>query len=328
MVRIVFIGVLVGALLSSAGCLIEGWDPGYGKRDRDAGGNITTWDLMPEDEFDMGTLVPSQWIKVKAGTFSMGSPTTEKCRQPAGVPETQHQVTLSRDFEILTTEVTQKQFESLLGFNPSRFSTCGGTCPVEQVQWRTATAYCNALSRVRGYKRCYYCKGSGIALSCQVPGTYHHSEIYKCPGYRLPTEAEWEYAYRAGSTTAFYGGEIQTCDGNDDTLAPLAWYLRNSNLTTHPVAQKKPNAWGLYDMAGNVWEYCHDWLQQDLGKQAINDPMGMEPGKLPQRLLKGGSALLYPQEARAAFREGYNPALPDKGEPRIIGFRCVRTLNP
>ena len=154
---------------------------------------------------------------IPAGTFTMGSPENELGRSS---DETSHQVTLSNQFYIQTKEVTQGQWEKVMGSNPSHFSNCGTDCPVETVSWNDIQQFITLLNA----------KGEGT--------------------YRLPTEAEWEYACRAGSTTAFPNGDIINTKCNEPILNVIGWYCGNSDDTTHPVAQKQPNAWGLSDMNG------------------------------------------------------------------------------
>jgi formylglycine-generating enzyme required for sulfatase activity len=199
------------------------------------------------------------YVRISAGRFTMGSPANESGRDS---DEVQHQVTLSRDFWLKATEVTQGEWRALMGSNPSRFSACGDACPVEQVSWSDAVDYVNALSRSVGLAECY--GGSGwdrtfVGLSCR--------------GFRLPTEAEWEYAARAGTTGERYG-----------PLDAIAWYEGNSGGRTQPVRGKQANAWGLYDMIGNVWEWTHDWYGAYGG--AATDPVG--PGTGSFRVDRGG----------------------------------------
>jgi formylglycine-generating enzyme required for sulfatase activity len=288
---------------------------------------------------DSSPVEPGTWVTIPAGTFTMGSPSSEPCRYSN---ETQRQVTLTRDFEIWNTETTQGEFEALMGYNPSYFSSCGANCPVENVNWHESVAYCNALSDQAGLDTCYSCTESDADVACEEATAYSGQQIYDCPGYRLPTEAEWEYAYRAGSNTPFYpssgnDGSITVCTGSNDSNADkIGWYRYNSAVSyagcwdlspsggdacsgTPPMGLKAPNAWGLYDMAGNVWEWCHDWYQADLGSSSIIDPWG--PAPRSSRVLRGGSWNLNARNLRAAFRYfNYHAHRYYYG-----GFRCVRT---
>ena len=258
---------------------------------------------------------PSGWTTIKAGTFKMGSPTGEKCR---GSDETQHQVTLSNNFMIQSTEVTQAQFNAVMANKPSKFTSCGGTCPVEQVTWHEAVAYCNALSQKDGLTACYTCTGSGKSMTCKETMATVGKGIYSCKGYRLPTEAEWEYAYRSGTATALYSGSITNCTSSDNNADKIGWYSTNSSSKPHPAGQKSSNAWGLYDMAGNVWEWCHDGYQNSLGSSAVVDPVFSAPTKV----MRGGSWLNPPNKMRGAGRNKYAPA----NSHATVGFRCVKTL--
>ena len=265
---------------------------------------------------DGGTVVISKWIPIPGGTFQMGSPSSEICRDS---DETQHQVTLRHKFEILSTEVTQAQFSALMGYSPSDFSSCGGTCPVERVNWYEAAAYANALSAQAGKAKCYACTGSGSSVTCSEATAYAGQKVYICPGYRLPTEAEWEFAYRAGSTTAFYNGGITSCSGTDPNLEKIGWYGKNSNQKTHPVGQKTPNAWGLYDMAGNVWEWCHD-RYGTYPSSSVTDPVGTTGSVRGLRGGGWGNGVGY--YARAAYRGSHSPGI----RVNNLGFRLARSV--
>lgn len=278
---------------------------------------------------DSKSPAPGNWVPIKAGTFKMGSPTTERCRiipDNAG-KETLHTVNLTHKFEIQTTETTQEEFKSLMNYNNSYFKDdkCGDTCPVESLSWHEAAAYCNALSNLIKASLCYTCTGSQKDTECVEATEYAKEKIYDCPGYRLPTEAEWEYAYRAGTTTPFYNGEPQECTNQtnaekDPTADEIAWYWGNSGYNTiHPVAQKLPNAWGLYDMAGNVKEWTHDRYIVDLGSSAVTNPWGSESEE--KRVVRNGTYQDTNSQLRAAFRWAYAPT----AHIIAIGFRCVRT---
>jgi formylglycine-generating enzyme required for sulfatase activity len=242
----------------------------------------------------------SHWVRICAGTFMMGSPVTEPDRFG---DETQHEVTLTRDFEIRSTEVTLGEFRALMGRNPSGYSACGDACPVENVNWHEAAAYCNALSSGAGLVQCYTCSGSGADVTCEPTGN-----PYECRGYRLPTEAEWEYAARSGTTGPRYG----------DDLGAIAWYLDNSRYSTHAVGTRAASPWGLYDMLGNVWEWCRDWYGDYGG--AVADPFG--PGTGSVRVVRGGSWGDDAWNLRVALRYGYAP----DSRHNFIGLRPLRSL--
>ena len=208
-----------------------------------------------------------KFVYIEPGTFTMGSPTSELGRESN---ETQHQVTLTKGYYMQTTEVTQGQWKAVMGTNPSSFDTCGDNCPVEGVSWNDAQSFITALNAL----------GEGT--------------------YRLPTEAQWEYACRAGSTTAFANGEItQTRCDNDPNLNAMGWYCGNAGVTPHPVAQKQANAWGLYDMHGNVFEWCQDWYD-DYPSGSVTDPIGPTSGSY--RVFRGGSWGYDSQYCRSAIR--------------------------
>jgi len=259
----------------------------------------------PDGSVSSGATVgcPAGYVRIAPGAFTMGSPVNEDGGEGV-VPhyeddcedsetyETPHRVTITRAYCMKATEVTQGEWQSVTGSNPSEFKNCGANCPVEQVSWEDAVGFANALSRREGLPECY----SGSILTG-----------LGCRGYRLPTEAEWEYAARAGTTGA--------TDGNLDRVA---WYDQNAGGTTHPVRQKQPNAWGLYDMLGNVWEWTGDWYDTYPGP--VTDPTGPETGSY--RVGRGGS---WDSESLSVRAEDRYIGSPNDRIGRI-GFRLVRTV--
>jgi formylglycine-generating enzyme required for sulfatase activity len=263
------------------------------------------------------------WTPLPMGSFLMGSPLTELCRLEN---ETLHTVTLTRPFTLAATEVTRGSFASHMGYDPSQGVACGAAdCPVESATWHDAVVYCNKLSEELGLEKCYTCvadsNGAIFPYTCAVRPEFSDAgkTVYDCPGFRLPTEAEWEYAYRARSSTALYNGAIASCD-DDARVAAISWYNQNSGNLPHRVGGKLPNAWGLHDMAGNVMEWVNDAYVSDLGAEAAVDPVG---GAGPSRVVRGGSFRSGAWSARAA-RRNHNQAANAESQ---IGFRCARTLT-
>jgi formylglycine-generating enzyme required for sulfatase activity len=242
---------------------------------------------------------------ISGGSFQMGSTDGSANEQPV------HSVTVS-SFYMDSTEITQQEYNALMRVNPSRFT--GDTLPVENITWYDAVLFCNARSIRDGYDTVYSYTGSPTG----TPGNGCSNLLglvidYTKYGYRLPTEAEWEYACRAGSSTKYHFGD------SDSLLGNYAWYSGNANNTTHPPARKLPNGNILYDMHGNVWEWCNDWYQADYySSSPAPDPTGPVSGT--QKVLRGGSFNYGATILRSSQRLNNNPY--DKNY--INGFRCVR----
>jgi formylglycine-generating enzyme required for sulfatase activity len=264
------------------------------------------------------TFPPGDWISVPAGTFLMGSPSNEYCRDD---DETQHSVTVTGSFEMAKTEVTQAQFTAVMGYNPAYHATCGPTCPVEWVSWHEAAVYCNRLSEAKGLTRCYSCTGKAPASDCDMAPAYQGAgKLHACPGYRLPTEAEFEHALRAGTTTPFYSGAITSCMGTSSNAGKIGWYKVDSGGSVHPVAGKTANTFGLHDLSGNVYEWVNDWYQADLGSAPAKDPTG--PASGTHRVFRGGAWYYNAEHMRSANRLSFFPGK----RFTFLGFRCVRSL--
>ncbi len=264
---------------------------------------------------------------IPAGTFTMGSPEAELGRTSG---EGQHEVTLTHAFVMLQTEVLNSQWTARMGTSPS-YGSCGADCPVERINWWDAAAYANALSAFEGLTPCYTLAGcTGIGGGCASGSLFCEASSctgdtvnapggnpYLCEGYRLPTEAEWEYAARAGTETATYAGDLTATDCSDTTLPPIAWFCANAT-STRPGGTRLGNDWGLYDMFGNVYEWVWDWYEADLVN--ATDPLGAATGTL--RMLRSASYGRGASYHRAAFRS--------RSEPRYryydTGFRVVRSV--
>jgi formylglycine-generating enzyme required for sulfatase activity len=298
----------------------------------------------------------SEWIEIKTGAFWMGSPQSELCRYSSSPDREQlHKVTLNHSFLLLSHPVTQAEFETGMGYSNSYFNPkqkgslyCGtaNECPVESVTWWESAAYCNYLSEINHLPQCY--RANILPLKCTKSGNtcgkYYVAEgicvgyqcvyletapkyrgsgnsIYDCPGYRLPTEAEYEYAERAGTNTPYYDGDGHAKAVCTDhwSADEISWYQYNSKLRSHPIKTKPPNAWGLYDMAGNVANWTHDAFAASLGYLPVIDPVVEGPSDF--MVARGASWASAVSGVRSAFRWDvrtyqYNPD---------VGFRCAIT---
>jgi len=234
-------------------------------------------------------------IPVPAGSFTMGDEDGE-------VDETPHEVYVD-SFFIDKNLVTQEEFEKVMRENPSRWKEPKN--PVEQVRWSDAVKYCNTRSRLEGFQPCY----DLTTWKCD----------FSANGYRLPTEAEWEYACRAGTETSYSFGDSK------GKLRNFAWFKDNSGRRPRPAGQKLPNPWGIYDMHGNVWEWCNDFYQVDYYQTSPKkNPKGPETGET--KVLRGGGWNSKAEDCRSSYRYNENPGYSDVcfGYD-IYGFRCVRS---
>ncbi|MBW2701185.1 MAG: SUMF1/EgtB/PvdO family nonheme iron enzyme [Deltaproteobacteria bacterium] len=289
-----------------------------------------TEDAGTEDAGGGDTGLEIDFAEVPAGTYQVGSPLNEVGREGDDFPL--HDVTLTHAFQIGITEVTQAFFEQVTGYNPSYTDETHflcAECPVDSVTWHQAAEFTNLLSEAAGQSLCYTCTGEGLDLSCEPAGS-----PYECNGCRLPTEAEWEIAARAGTNAAFPNGgnlvagtEYQltgpvTLD-NNELLDSFAWYRNNSGDHPHEVGTLDPNDFELYDVVGNLTEWCHDWYHANTGNDgAQEDPYGPPTGEY--RINRGGSYNMGQPYLRLAYRNWYDPI----DAYFVIGLRPARTIIP
>ncbi|WP_226990687.1 formylglycine-generating enzyme family protein [Methanosarcina acetivorans] len=234
------------------------------------------------DESDYPNSIGMEFVKISSGEFMMGSPSDERGISNSEKPI--HKVTIENSYYLGKYEVTQEQWKSVMGNNPSHFK--GDDLPVENVSWYDVQEFINKLNEMEGTDK-----------------------------YRLPSEAEWEYACRAGTTTRYFFGD------DESKLGDYAWYWNNSDRKTHPVGQKKPNSWGLYGMSGNVLEWCQDkWHDNYDG--APSDGSAWEEGNSSYRVIRNGSWNASPMVCRSAYRFRF---VPDT-HVHFIGFRLLRSL--
>lgn len=243
-----------------------------------------------------GTDSAASMVRIPGGRFLMGDKTQ--------VDAPPHEVAVS-SFYMDKYLVTQDQYQKVMGDNPSRWKA--GRNPVEQVRWSDAVKFCNRRSQLENLQPCYDLK----TWKCN----------FQANGYRLPTEAEWEYACRAGTSTTYFFGD------NPSKLGDYAWFDKNSARRAQAVGQKLPNPWGLYDMCGNVWQWCNDFYKVDYYQQAPHqDPTGPEAGET--KVVRGGAWRFGADTCRCGYRYNENPGYADVcfGYD-IYGFRCVRSAG-
>lgn len=305
--------------------------------------------VTAEDEWSPS--IPPGFVSIPAGSFQMGAAEGELGAWPAEGPR--HEVTLTRPIHVKITEVTNQEFMEMaqwamdngyayattytifddmddapnwnlidlwdshyceIAYADDILTNTNPDHPVKMVTWYGAAAFCDWMSLREGLPRAY----DHETWECNGGSPYMAS------GYRLPTEAEWEYACRAGSETAFAGGDITqlACDPLDAVLDSLAWYCGNHDNWTHPVAQKTANAWGLYDMHGNIFEWCNDWHADSYYSASPGtDPAGPTTGQA--RVLRGGDWAYGPGGCRSAFRSNSYP----DNRYYYTGFRPVKTAE-
>jgi len=252
-------------------------------------------------------VVEMKFLLIPAGTFTMGSPPSEVGRYD---DEIQHRVKITHAFYAGVREVTQGQWRAVMGTSPSLFDDCGEDCAVDNVSWYEAVEFCNRLSEGEGLTPAYRIKGEEVTWD------------RKAEGYRLPTEAEWEYVCRAGTTSPFHTGQCLSAEkANYDGSSPLEGCPKERyRKEIVKVGSFAPNAWGLHDMHGNVWEWCWDRYEQYPDKSVIN-PVGPSFGAY--RVIRGGGWIIGPRGCRSARRNWLVPNY----RYSALGFRVFRSAK-
>ena len=261
--------------------------------------------------------VPNQLVNVKGGTFIMGNTRIgegEMFELPA------HEVELTYDFYIGKYEVTFDEYytfcDETVYYKPTDCGWGKGTRPIMYVSWFDATNYCNWLSEKEELPKAYDAEGNLLDRNGNIT-----TDITQVTGYRLPTEAEWEYAARGGHIDIKNGIEENDFkfSGSND-IDEVAWYDKNSAAMTQEIGQKKSNELEIFDMTGNVWEWCHDWFGNYSSEKQIN-PIGPSSSPYYSRIYRGGSWFYYPLQCRISYRTFHNPQF----VATYVGFRVCRT---
>jgi formylglycine-generating enzyme required for sulfatase activity len=292
------------------------------------------WPDVPEVPESNETDCLNGFVLVSSGTFTIGSSENELGHVPS---EEEQQITLTRDFCMQETEVTQEQFLNLMGFNPSRYSDCGPFCPVEGVNWFQAIEYANAFSTFHDLPECY--SSNGLST--------FSASVYDCPGYRLPTEVEWERAARGfeepevnwatwildipnnptfknSCSLDFVNPGFGLTSYQVRVLNSIAFWCRNSRRETQPVASLERNPWGIYDILGNVCEYTYDYYSRSTNSpEFTTDPIGHIGFLFFQARMRGGNIFSDLVTLRAASLEC--PTDTSSETSPVVGFRLVRT---
>jgi len=258
------------------------------------------------------------FIAVESGTFEMGSSVFDADRAE---DELLHTVVLTNDFEMTRTEITVEQFESYAGYNPVQQNVTCVDCPVQNVSWHEAAAFTNAMSEFHAVESCYTCEGDGVDVQCDLA-----MDPYICEGYRIPTEAEWEYAADAGQNFEYPGS---------DNPSDVGWFFDNSDHHTEPVGLLMANAWGFVDMGGNVREFVNDWYSDYSPGSVTNPYTGVVEWGHPVE--RGASYDCIPRHMRVVtryFHMNSDTVHPNNGagydreyvRDAHVGFRIVRGL--
>ncbi|MCK5808965.1 SUMF1/EgtB/PvdO family nonheme iron enzyme [bacterium] len=288
-----------------------------------------------EDDNDCFEKPPvAEMVSLSSGSFWMGSTTTETGRKE---DEVRHFVQLSQGYALGKYEVTQGLFKAVLGYNSSHFSQCGNECPVENISYNEALHYANELSKIVGNTPCFDCHGKGASVVCTLKEEYNHPS--ECSGYRLPTEAEWEFAVRAGTTTPLYNKRVLATASDSSSVSPIAWFMNNSSVSydggydchewfdgaekcgTQPHGKKVANDFDLYDMLGNVGEWTMDSYQK-YADGTEDEPL-VNPFVHGSSLhtVRGGSWADLATSCRSAARSNLSAS----SKNNKVGFRLAKT---